>query len=65
LLQTGADLRELEGLGDVVQRAQLEAPHRDVHLRDPAHHHDGDLGPALLNGLEQRDPIHPRHVEVG
>ena len=59
-----AGLDVVEGLGDVVEGADLGGPHRVLDARLAGHDDDLDLGPPALHQLEQLEAVHAVHQHV-
>ena len=60
-----AHLVEVERLRDVVERTELQAGDRALHLGHRRHHDDRRVGPAADHLAQQRDAVHLRHPQVG
>src|SRR6185369_170489 len=58
-------LRDVEGLGQVVERAALERAHRAVEVRVRGHDDDRQVAMLRLDRVEQVDPRSARHADVG
>ena len=55
----------IEGLGQVILRAGLHSVDRDSLRAIGRDHQDGSVGLKLADMLEQLQPVHPLHAEVG
>ena len=60
----GAQLVQLDGLGEIVGRAFLEGVHRGADGGVARHHDDFGAGRHLLDGLQQLDAVHLLHLQV-
>src|SRR5256714_1001910 len=65
LHHAGAHLVQVERLGDVVERAELQAGDGAVDLGHGRDHDDGGIGPPGDDLAQQPHPIHLGHPQVG
>ena len=61
----GGELGLVEGLGDVVERADFDGLHRGVHGAVGGDDDDRDLGGERVDGLQQLEPSELWHHQVG
>jgi hypothetical protein len=60
-----ADLVEMERLHQIVHRAERQAAHGDIDVRDCRDHDHGRVGIASPHFPQEREAIHARHPDVG
>jgi hypothetical protein len=65
LVHPGADLFDHDGLGDIVERPELQALDGGAHLRHPGQHDHGHIGVAPDRFPQEGHPVHLGHVDVG
>ncbi len=56
---------EVERLGQVLRRARAHRLDRGRHLAERRHHDDRGRVLRAADLLDQLDPVHPRHLQVG
>ena len=62
-LDAGQQLAQIEGLGDVVVRAELEADHAVHHVAGRRHHDDADVV-VLPQVARQHQPVLAGHADI-
>ncbi len=55
---------QMEGLGHIVERAELQAGDGALHFRHRRHHDHRGVGPAYHDFAQQCDAVHLRHPQV-
>ncbi len=58
------DLVDVDGLGDVVEGAELHGRDRGLDGGVGGHHDDSGLGAQTLDAFERLDAVHARHAQV-